>query len=141
MIRRTSPELDNWISQDVFKTFAFNQIVSVDRTVYLAGIPATVGGMEDLRIEHPNDLEGQLRFILNKFDELLATEGLDRTSLVAWTLYVTDSSIPEFARLVPEIIGPWVGDHSNAPVSTTVAVPSWIVDGQLIEITAIAVRP
>lgn len=136
MIRRTSPQIDNFLSPDVFKGFGFNQVVTAGDAVHVAGVVANVGSLEDLRIVHPHDTAKQLEFILRIIEDLLKTEGLDRTNLVSLTIYSSD--LPALAKAIPQIYVPWVGEH--APNMTIVAVPGFLLAGQVLEVPAIAHR-
>ncbi|NOQ59481.1 Rid family hydrolase [Mycolicibacterium fortuitum] len=136
MIRRSSPQVNNFITPDVFKGFGFNQIVSAGDTVHLAGVVANVGSLEDLQIVHPDDTARQLEFILRVIDDLLKTEGLDRTNLVSLTIYACD--LPALAEAIPRVYVPWVGDH--APNMSIVQVAGFLLPGQVLEIPAVAYR-
>ncbi len=136
MIRRTSPQVNNFITPEVFKGFGFNQIVSAGDTVHLAGVVANVGGLDDLQIVHPDDTAKQLEFILRVIEDLLKTEGLDRTNLVSLTIYASD--LPALVEAIPQVYVPWVGDH--APNMSIVKVPGFLLPGQVLEIPAIAYR-
>ncbi len=136
MIRRTSPHVENFLAPEVFEGFGFNQIVVAGDTVHIAGVVANVGGLQDLRIVHPGDTARQLGFILGVIEDLLRTEGLDRTNLVSLTIYASD--LAALTEAIPRVYVPWVGDH--APNMTIVQVPGFLLDGQVLEIPAIAYR-
>lgn len=136
MIRRVSPHVENFLTSDVFDGFGFNQIVIAGDTVHIAGVVANVGGLHDLQIVHPGDTAKQLEFILRVIEDLLRTEGLDRTSLVSLMIYPSD--LAALTEAIPQVYVPWVGDH--APNMTIVQVPGFLLEGQVLEIPAIAHR-
>lgn len=136
MIGRTSPQVAGFLRPDVFAGFGFNQLVTAGDTVHLAGVVANEGGMTDLRIVHPGDTAKQLEFVLRVIEDLLKTEGLDRTNLISLTIYSSD--LPALAEAIPRVYAPWVGEH--APAMTIVAVPEFLLAGQVLEIPAIAHR-
>jgi enamine deaminase RidA (YjgF/YER057c/UK114 family) len=136
MIRRTSPEVENFLTSDVFEGFGFSQIVTAGDTVHIAGVVANVGSLHDLQIVHPGDTAKQLEFILRVIEDLLRTEGLDRTNLVSLTIYASD--LPALTRAIPQVYVPWVGEH--APNMSIVQVPGFLLEGQVLEIPAIAYR-
>lgn len=132
MIVRSSPDVD-YLGADVFEALAFAQTVRAGDTVYLSGVAPVKGSLPNIELVGDNQRD-QLKFCCRVIDDLLKVERLGRDSLVSLTLYTTN--LQEMMGIVPELIGPWVGEHR--PTSMMVEVTSFPTPGQLCEIVAIA---
>lgn len=134
MIVRTNPAVD-YLADEVFDAFAFRQSVKAGDTYYYAGVAPLSGSLSALELIGKDDMAAQLAYILRVIDDCLRADGLDRSRIVTWTFYTTD--IAAFMAVMPEILGPWVGEHR--PSSTTIAVSGFVHPDQMLEVTAIAV--
>lgn len=135
MIERKCPDVD-FIGKDVYDAFSFSQTVRVGDLYFFAGLAPVAGDMSTFHLVGEGNMAAQLKYCLRVFDDLLKHEGLDRSDVVSWTYYTTDMAA--LTEVMPGIVGPWVGAH--APANTMLTVSGFVVPGQLIEITPIAVR-
>jgi enamine deaminase RidA (YjgF/YER057c/UK114 family) len=101
--------------------------------VHYAGIAPLRGTLSTLECVGEGSLGGQLDCVLDILDQCLAADGLDRSRVLSWTLYVTDVSA--FMDALPRVRA-WVGEH--APAATLVKVSGLAHPEQKIEITAVA---
>ena len=134
MITRHSPDV-GYLADEVFTAFAFQQSVRAGDTIYYSGVAPLKGTLAELELVGKDDMAAQLTFILGVIDACLKADGLDRSKLATWTFYT--SNIGAFMEIMPDILGPWVGDHR--PSSTTIEVSGFVHPDQMLEVTAIAV--
>ncbi|MBR0896692.1 RidA family protein [Bradyrhizobium tropiciagri] len=132
MITRKSPDVD-YVSKEVLESFGIAQVVRYKDTVYFSGVAPVQGGESGVSIVGETMAE-QLQFTLRVIDDLLKSEGLDRSRLLYWDFYATDMAA--MVEAFPKTVVPWVGKH--LPANTMVEVKGFVVPGQMLEVTAIA---
>ncbi|WP_405147413.1 Rid family hydrolase [Sphaerisporangium sp. NBC_01403] len=131
----THPSVPGYLGESVFDTFAFAQTVVVGDTVHLSGMTPLRGEVDALELVCPGDLRGQTEFELDVLKRSLEEVGARLADVVSVTVYTTDiDALTEHADLFRAYFG------SAAPAATWVQVSRLLHPGQLIEITAIAVR-
>ena len=134
MITRTSPDVD-YVSKAVLDSFGIAQVVRYNETVYISGVAPVRGDTSNVKIVSSQMAE-QLTFVLRVIDDLLKSEGLDRSKLLYWDFYTTDMAA--MVEAFPSTVVPWVGKH--LPANTMVEVKGFVLPGQLIEVSAVAAR-
>lgn len=122
------------LGADVFTAWGFEQSVRWGDTIHYAGIAPFEGDLPDaVRCMHPGDLAGQLSHVLANLDAYLEADGIDRSKVLSWTIYVTD--VPAFMEATP-LMNEWTGEHR--PAATLIGVAALAHPDQMIEITAFA---
>ncbi|HWU01421.1 MAG TPA: RidA family protein [Novosphingobium sp.] len=127
-IHRATPAV-GYYDPAAFAAMGVSQMVSAGGMLHLSGVVAAADGA----CVSPGDLAGQVPVILDTIERLLATAGLDLSSLVTITCFTTDiaalaGQIPVFARRL--------GAHP--PCSTWVEVKRLASPGYMLEIVAVA---
>ena len=132
-IKRHSPDVGQF-GQAVFAQWGFHQSVSWMGTIHYSGLaPLTGEDPASVVCVGAGDMREQLVHVLDSLDKYLAADGLDRTRLLSWTMYVTDTS--QFFPVLP-VLADWMGEHR--PAATLVQVAGLAHPDQMIEITAFA---
>ncbi|MBB2912747.1 enamine deaminase RidA (YjgF/YER057c/UK114 family) [Streptosporangium becharense] len=124
-----------YLGTSVFDTFAFTQTVITGDTIYLSGMTPLRGEADALELVCPGDLRGQTEFELDVLKHSLEEVGARLTDVVAVTVHTTDiDGLAGHADLFRAYFG------ASAPTATWVQVQRLLHPGQLVEITATAVR-
>lgn len=134
MIERKNPDV-GYLNEDVYQAFVFSQTVKAGDLYFFSGLAPLTGDVASLRLVGEGDMAAQLNYCLDMLDALLKKEGLDRSNVVSWTTYTTDMAA--LNAVMAPILRDWCG--SQAPANTMVEVSGFVLPGQWIEITPIAV--
>jgi enamine deaminase RidA (YjgF/YER057c/UK114 family) len=125
----------DYLGASVFDSFAFTQTVVAGDTIYLSGMTPLRGEVDALELVCPGDLRGQTAFELDVLRRSLEAVGARLTDVVSVTVYTTDiDGLAAHADLFRSHFG------SAPPTATWVQVQRLLHPGQLVEITATAVR-
>ncbi|AXI80968.1 Rid family hydrolase [Peterkaempfera bronchialis] len=125
----------DYLGASVFDTFAFAQTVVVGDTIHLSGMTPLRGEVDALELVCPDDLRGQTEFELDILRRSLGEVGARLADVVSVTVYTTDiDALTAHADLFRAAFG------AVPPVATWVQVQRLLHPGQLVEITATAVR-
>lgn len=132
-IKRHNPDIA-YVGPSVYRAFGYHQSVSWMGMIHYAGI-APLSGDDPATVScvGPRDMKAQLDYILDILDQCMAADGIDRSRILSWTMYVTE--VPAFMAVLPTLTD-WMGEH--APAATLVAVAGLAHPDQMIEITAFA---
>ncbi|WP_066949565.1 RidA family protein [Microtetraspora fusca] len=131
----THPPAPAYLGTSVFDTFAFAQTVVVGDTIHLSGMTPLRGEVDALELVCPGDLRGQTEFELDVLRRSLEEVGASLADVVSVTVYTTDiDGLTAHADLFRSSFG------SAPPAATWVQVQRLLHPGQLVEITATAVR-
>ncbi|MFF5263833.1 RidA family protein [Actinomadura viridis] len=124
-----------YLGASVFDSFAFAQTVLAGDTVHVSGMTPLRGEADALELVCPGDLRGQTEFELDILRRSLEGVGARLADVVAVTVYTTDiDGLAAHADLFRAHFG------SAPPAATWVQVQRLLHPGQLVEITATAVR-
>jgi reactive intermediate/imine deaminase len=113
------------------KKAGFAQATQVGETIYVAG---QVAQDPDGRLVGPGDMAAQARQVFANIADILAVAGSTMDDVVKITAYVTDMSRYGDYNAVRAEVFPKAG-----MASATVASPTLVRDGFLVEVEAIAV--
>lgn len=86
IITRSTPDV-GYMDPALYKSLNVSQTVRTNDTVYFSGIVAATGEGD---VVAKGDAAGQIRFILQTLDRLLAEEGMSFANLVSTTVYAAD---------------------------------------------------
>ncbi|MER7502704.1 Rid family hydrolase [Nonomuraea pusilla] len=131
----TQLSASEYLGASVFDAFAFTQTVVAGDTVHLSGMTPLRGEAGALELVCPGDLRGQTEFELDILRRSLEQAGARLADVVALTVYTTDiDGLTAHADLFRACFG------AAPPAATWVQVQRLLHPGQLVEITATAVR-
>ena len=133
MIKRSNPEI-GYLTEDVYKTFAFAQMIRAGSTLYLSGVAPFTSSAGNLELVGEGDARAQLERVLEVIRRCLAAEGATFRNWVAQTVYTTSIAALETAA---DTFRRVMGEHT--PTSTWVEVKGLFHPKQVVEITGIAV--
>jgi len=134
VIKRSNPEV-GYLPDDVYKTFAFSQMIKAGSTLYLSGVaPFTSSATGDIQLVGEGDPRTQLDWVLEVIKRCLAAEGATFRNWVVQTVYTTSIAALE---PVADSFRRVMGEHT--PTSTWVEVKGLFHPQQLVEINGIAV--
>lgn len=127
-IKRSNPDV-GYLDNEFFGDEMSN-LVRVGNIVYLSGIVSMKGRGE---IIAANDMDGQIRFIIDILEKTLATEGMTLANVVMTTVYTVD--MDKLLECGSTLTNAFKG---NAPTSTYVEVKGLASPELLIEIVVVA---
>ena len=133
MIKRSNPEV-GYLAEDVYKTFAFTQMIKAGNTLYMSGVGPFTSSAGTLTLVGEGDPRAQLDWVLEIIKRCLAAEGATFRNWVSQTVYTT--SIADLEP-VADSFRRVMGEHT--PTSTWVEVKSLVHPKQMVEINGIAV--
>lgn len=133
MIKRINPEV-GYLAEDVYRTFAFTQLIRAGNTLYVSGVAPFTGTADHVQLIGEGDVRAQLEWVLEVIKRCLAAEGATFRNWVAQTVYTT--SIAELERCADSFVR-FMGEHT--PTSTWVEVKGLFHPQQIVEINGIAV--
>ena len=133
MIKRSNPEV-GYLTEDVYTTFAFTQMIKAGNTLYLSGVAPLTSSAGNLQLVGEGDPRAQLEWVLEVIRRCLAAEGATFRNWVAQTVYTTSVAALE---PVADSFRRFMGEHT--PTSTWVEVKSLFHPEQVVEINGIAV--
>jgi len=126
--RQLYPEAWTWS-----KGMSFAQGVEIGDTVYVAGQVSI--SAEGQIVGDPDDMMTQSRQTFKNVESVLAEAGMTLDNIVNLTCYITDQSkYPDYSAVRSEVF------TGNLPASATLVVKALVLDGLLVEISAVAIR-
>ncbi|MGB3475307.1 MAG: Rid family hydrolase [Mycobacterium sp.] len=135
MIQRLTPDV-GYLPPAMFDALGLSQLVITAGLVHWSGIVAAQAGPEGISVPAA-DVTGQLAFILDKLDAMLASVGSDRTKIVSMSIYST--AIDDLSAALARVYAPWVGEHR--PALTSIGVARLSLPQALLEVQGCAVVP
>ncbi|OBH19245.1 RidA family protein [Mycolicibacter sinensis] len=135
MIQRLTPDV-GYLPPAMFDELGISQLVIAGGMVHWSGIVAAQSVSDGISIAAA-DVSGQLAFILDKLDVMLAAVGSDRTQIVAMTMFST--AIDDLSVALTRVYAPWAGEHR--PALTSIGVARLSLPQALLEVQGCAIVP